>query len=186
VTKVLALAGSLRSNSYTRLALQEAAAGARAAGATVTVHDLGAPPLPLFEEAGGGQHPAVARFKELALEADAVLIATPVYHDSYSGVLKNALDFLYQELADKVVGLISVGGGRAGQGQALEHLRAVLREMSCWPLNQQVLVSAAADAFDEHGVLKDPEVTARLRELGEETVRRAEQLAKLPPNEPQA
>jgi NAD(P)H-dependent FMN reductase len=176
MTQVLALAGSLRSSSVSRMALEIAIEGAQRAGGTVTAIHLGEPALPLFDAADSATSTAVLRFKTLAQKADALLLATPVYHDSMSGVLKNALDFLYDELEDKVVGLISVGGGRAGQGLALEHLRAVLREMNAMTLNRQVLLSGAADAFDENGVPRDTAMATRLRQLGQEVVLRAKLL----------
>jgi NAD(P)H-dependent FMN reductase len=52
---------------------------------------------------------------------DPIRIAgTPLYHGSYSGVLKNAIDPMgFHEFEDKMVGLVGVSGGRMGAGNAL-------------------------------------------------------------------
>jgi FMN reductase len=176
--KLLAICGSLRAGSHTRKALEIAIAGARQAGGELEVVDLEQLKLPFFDGDGGpaSQTPEAVRFKALVKGADGLLIATPVYHDSYSGVLKNALDLLYVELQDKLAALIAVGGGRVGQGQALEHLRAVFRETSCWVIPRQVAVPQSAEAFDEQGQPKDKELTTRLSALGMELVLRCKQL----------
>jgi len=176
MAKVLALSGSARKGSYSRAALDVAVAAARKLGATVDLYDLGENKLPPFDgsEQVEKEHPAVLDLKRRAKEADALLLATPVYHDSYSGVLKNTLDLLYyEEVSDKLAGLIAVGGGRIGHGQALEHLRAVLREMGAWVLPRQVLVGSSSDCFGEDGQLKDPELLSRLGLLGQELVLRS-------------
>ncbi|MDQ3265995.1 MAG: NAD(P)H-dependent oxidoreductase [Myxococcota bacterium] len=178
MTQILAFAGSLRTNSMTRKALEVATAASRAAGGNVTLLDLAAPRLPLLDESATEPDPAVQAFRASVRACEALLIATPVYHDSYSGVLKNALDHLYDELADKVVALIVVGGGSNGQGQALEHLRSVFRETSSWVIPRQVIVANAAHAFGEDGRPVNLDVERRLVALGQELVLRGRQLSR--------
>ena len=175
MTTLLAVAGSLRAGSFTRRALEIASEGVRQAGGELNTLDLAEPRIPLFDDSGSAD-PAAARLKSLVRGCDALLVATPVYHDSYSGVLKNAIDYLYDELADKVVALISVGGGKTGHGQALEHLRAVFREAGSWTLPRQVMIGNAKDAFDAAGRPTDPEVQSRLILLGKELVLRTRML----------
>jgi len=173
--KVVALCGSLRAGSHSRMALDVAMEGVKKGGAEVIVADLSV--LPLFDAGPASrEHPETVRFKELVKGADGLLFVTPVYHDSYSGVLKNALDLLLDDLADKVAALVAVGGGRVGQGQALEHLRAVLREMSVWVLPKQVVIHESAGAFEQNGLPKDRDASTRLLSLGLELVLRCKQL----------
>jgi FMN reductase len=174
--KVVAICGSLRVGSHTRKALALAIEGARKVGGEVEVVDLGQLKLPFFDGGPAREEPEALRFRGLVKAADALLVATPVYHDSFSGGLKNALDLLYEELHDKLAALIAVGGGKVGQGQALEHLRAVFRETSCWVLPRQVAVPQSGEAFDEQGQPKDREVATRLGALGMELVARCKQL----------
>lgn len=174
--KLLPILGSLSEKSRTRLALDVAIGGARKTPLGVTVLDPLLPRLPLFEGDASKNTPESVAFRAQVAQADALLVATPVYHDSYSGVLKNGIDHLYDELRDKVVALIAVGGGRTGQGQALEHLRAVFRETSCWVLPRQVAIASAEKMFDEAGKLLDAELETRLTQLGQELVLRTRQL----------
>lgn len=176
--QLVALSGSARPGSHTRKAVAIAAEAAAKTGGAVTWVDLAQWKLPHFDDTLETKAaPEVVRLREVVKAADALLIGTPVYHDSLGGALKNALDFLYQpELQDKVTALIAVGGGRLGQHQALEHLRAVLRETGAWTLPRQVAVPSADDAFDEQGQAKDKEIDMRLRVLGQELMLRCRQL----------
>lgn len=184
--KVVALCGSPRSGSYTRMALDVAVEAATKVGAEVTMVDLAEWRLPLYEGdmASPSTDATVQRFKATVSEAQGLLVATPVYHDSFSGVLKNAIDHLYQELANKVVGLIAVAGGRAGHGLALEHLRTVFRETNTWVLPRQVPVGMSKEAFDEERKPKDPETALRLNALGQELVVRTKVLRPVRPATP--
>jgi NAD(P)H-dependent FMN reductase len=75
-------------------------------------------------------HDDVVRLDALARAADAFVLSTPVYHNSYSGVLKNMLDLLNIEphFRYKPVGLVSNGGDRSSQ--AVDHLRIVARGLN--------------------------------------------------------
>lgn len=170
---VMAVAGSLRDGSYTKMALNVAVEGARRAGGEVTVVDLVEWRLPLYDDGPSLQDPVARRFMALAEGADALLVATPVYHDSYSGVLKNALDYLYRELNGKVAGLIAVAGGRVGAGLAMEHLRTVFRETSTWVLSRQVPIGNSDEAFDASGRPRDQGTEERLLRIGRELVEQA-------------
>jgi NAD(P)H-dependent FMN reductase len=174
--RIIAICGSLRVGSHTRKALEVAIAAVRKVGGEVEVVDLRESRLPPFDDGPSRETPEALRFTEQVKAADGLLIATPVYHDSYSGPLKNALDYLYKELLDKVAALVAVGGGRVGQGQALEHLRAVFRETGAWVLPRQVAIPQSGEAFDEQGQLRDPEIARRLEALGMELVLRCKQL----------
>lgn len=170
--KVVALSGSLRSGSNTRKALDVALSGMGRLGAVVTLVDLSERPLPPFDGTPSLEHPETVRFRSEVRQADGLLIATPVYHDSFAGMVKNALDLLYDELLEKVAAVLAVGGGRVGHGQALEHLRAVLRETGTWVIPRQVVIGSADQAFDAAGKPKEKEVETRLVALGQELVLR--------------
>ncbi len=72
-------------------------------------------------------NPEVARFTKKIAEGDAFVIVTPEYNHSTSAVLKNALDWVYQEWADKPLGFVSYG--TAGGARAVEHLRLIAAEL---------------------------------------------------------
>ncbi len=165
---VVAVCGSRRRGSHTRRALQEALSGAEAAGGTTELLDLAEidlPPLdPDVEDAGDGD-----TVRRTVRDADAVILGTPMYHGSYSGVLKNALDYCgADEFENATVGLLAVSGGPFPTS-ALDHLRVVCRSLHAWVLPQQVAVPRARTAFDDDGVT-DEAIRKRVRTLGTRAV----------------
>lgn len=168
---VVAIAGSLREGSHTRSALREALRGVEDAGGTGELLDLreyDLPPLNTDDDPPEG----VERFTEAVREADAVILGTPMYHGSYSGVLKNALDHCgFDEFEDKTVGLLAVAGG-SFPITALEHLRSVCRALDAWVLPHQAAVPRSHGAFED-GEFVEEETAERVRVLGERAVRYA-------------
>jgi NAD(P)H-dependent FMN reductase len=182
VTHVLAISGSRRDESYTRVALEAALSEAAAAGATTELFDLRDADLPPLD----ADRDAAAQGDGAALlaavdGADAVLLGTPVYHGSYSGVLKNALDYCgFDEFEEKTVGLLGVAGG-SFPVPALDHLRSVCRALNCWVLPHQAVVPRAYERVtyeDGEGRITDEDAAERVRVLG----RRAVEYASIEPD----
>jgi len=169
---VLALVGSLREHSYTRLTTAHALRGAEAAGATTELLDLreyDLPPLNPDADEQGDSATVIDRVNA----ADAVILGSPMYHGSYSGVLKNALDYCgFDEFEGKTVGLLAVSGG-AFPVTTLEHLRSVCRALNAWVLPHQAAVPKAHSAF-ENGEFVDSDTADRVATLGERVVRYAD------------
>ena len=172
---VVGICGSLRDGSYTRLGLARALESAADNGAATTLVDLREYDLPVFDadarDVGDAQ-----QLREQLCEADAVLLGTPMYHGSYSGVLKNALDYCgFDEFEDTTVGLLAVSGGSFPTG-ALEHLRSVCRAVNAWILPHQAAIPSGYDNFED-GTLVDDDLGERVDTLG----RRAVEYANIEP-----
>jgi NAD(P)H-dependent FMN reductase len=102
--------------------------------------------------------------------ADAVLLATPMYHGSYASPLKTALDYCgFDEFEDTTVGLLAVAGGGFPL-PALEHLRTVCRALEAWTLPTQVAVPNSHSALTDAAAFADEAVAERLADLGRELV----------------
>jgi FMN reductase len=170
---IVGLCGSFNPNGATRRAMDVALDGARATGARIEVVDLGEWTLPFAgSRFTSGEFPDVERLQALVRSAHGVVWATPEYHGSYSGALKNALDLLgFDEFSGKMVGLVGTAGGSIGAINALSHLRAVGRQLHAWVLPQQVSVASASRAFGEDGRPVDARVEKRLRDLGRDLAR---------------
>jgi NAD(P)H-dependent FMN reductase len=82
---------------------------------------------------------------------DGFVIVTPEYNHGTSGVLKNALDFLYAEWNNKAVGFVSYGG--TGGARAVEHLRLVAGELQMADVRQQVVLSLVTE-FENYRTFK--------------------------------
>ena len=168
---VVGLVGSLRDGSYTRVGVERALEAAAAAGATTELLDLREFDLPVFDadERDIGDAPALTR---AVREADSVLLGTPVYHGSYSSVLKNALDYCgFDEFENKTVGLLAVAGG-GFPITALDHLRSVCRALNCWVIPHQVAIPRARESVEDGEILDDG-IEERVDRLGEEAVQYA-------------
>ncbi|SCF27540.1 NADPH-dependent FMN reductase [Micromonospora chokoriensis] len=76
-------------------------------------------------------------------EYDGYVFVTPEYNHSTSGVLKNAIDFLYDEWTNKAAGFVSYGA--VGGARAIEHLRGVLSELQVAHVQQQLSFSVFTD-----------------------------------------
>ncbi len=170
---VVGLCGSLGHSSVTRRALQVALLGARGAGARTELIDLREWQLPFCgSEFTSVESADVARLQSVVQGAQGLIWATPEYHGSFSGVLKNALDLLsIEDFQGKMVGLLGVAAGSIGAINALSHLRTVGRQLHAWVLPQQVSVASSYGAFNEDGSLKSADVDKRLREMGRDVAR---------------
>lgn len=172
--KVIGLCGSLREGSYTRMALSVALVGAREIGAETELIDLNEYDLTFLSSKGRRENfpDGVKRLGEKIAQAQGIIIGTPEYHSSFSGVLKNALDWMgFEEFEGKMVGLIGVAGGAMGALNALNSLRMVGRSLHAWVLPNQVSIPQAWKNFNNDGTLNDMEYEERLIQLGEEVTR---------------
>lgn len=162
MVKIVGIAGSLRPDSYSQQALRVAAQRVETLGAEVEILDLRTMNLPFCN--GGDEYPEypdVARLSQTVKVADGLILATPEYHGSVSGVLKNALDLLgFEELSGKVAGLVSVLGGQANSN-ALNDLRIILRWVHGWVIPEQVAIAQAWQAFGKDGKLLDEKLSQR-------------------------
>lgn len=168
--RIVGICGALSQQSATHRALVLALEAAQNAGATTHLLDLREFDLPF---AASGFDPAafpdVARFNQLVRASDGQIWATPEYHGSYSGALKNALDLGYfAEYEGKVVALVGTAGGSIGAINALSHLRGVARQLHAWVLPTQVSIARSGAAFDENGALHDETLSHALDKLGRE------------------
>jgi FMN reductase len=122
---------------------------------------------------GGDDYPSypdVTRLRLAVQAADALILATPEYHGSVSGVLKNALDLMsFDQLSGKVTGLISVLGGQPNSN-ALNDLRVILRWVHAWVIPEQVAIGQAWKAFAEDGKILDEKLAQRFDQFAQSLV----------------
>jgi chromate reductase len=168
--RVLAIAGSLRENSYNR-GLVRAAAELAPQGMSVESFDLRE--LPLYDadvEAAGLPEP-VARLKEAIRSCDGLLIATPEYNYGVPGVLKNAVDWASRPPAEsplrfKPVAIAGASAGRFGTRLAQSSLRQNLTFTRSLVLpDPELLIPNAGSVFDARGDLHDAGTRERLAAL---------------------
>ncbi len=181
--RILAFAGSLRAGSFNRRLVEIAAAGARDAGAEVTLADLREYPLPVFDEdleARDGLHANARRFKDLLLANRGLLVACPEYNSSVTAAFKNVIDWASRPCAGpdgtpekplgcfdgKIAALMSASPGALGGLRGLVHARAILGNIRVLVIPDQVAVPRAHEAFNADGLLRDPAQQAAVLALG--------------------
>lgn len=179
MVKLLAFSGSSRAESFNQKLVTIAAEGAREAGAEVTLINLGDYPMPLFNqdlEAEEGVPETARQFKQLLIEHDGFLIASPEYNSAFSPLLKNAIDWASRATeADepplvaykgKYAALMAASPGGLGGMRGLVFLRMLLANIGVTVLAQQQTLPKAGEAFDVQGQLKDAALQQSVRQLG--------------------
>ena len=171
MVKIVGIGGSLRAGSYSQIALKVAAGRAEALGAEVEILDLRSINLPFCDgENDYHNYPDVEKLRNVVKQADGLILATPEYHGSVSGVLKNALDLMsFEHLDGKVVGSISVLGGQVNSN-ALNDLRTILRWVHAWVIPEQIAIGQAWQAFTPDGKLLDEKLSKRFDEFAQSLV----------------
>ncbi len=183
IPKILAFAGSTRMDSFNKKLVKIAAEGAKAAGAEVTYLDLRDLPMPLYDgdlEIKEGIPPNAQKFKEILLAHQGLLISSPEYNSSISGVLKNTIDWASRALpgeaplacfTNKVAGLLSASPGALGGLRALVAVRSILGNIKVLVLPDQIAVPKADQAFTADGSLKDAKQHAAVQNIGSQLAR---------------
>ena len=166
MTRILAISGSLRADSWNTTLLR-AAGELLPSGSELVLHE-GLKAIPPFDEDDEHDpHGTVHALREAIADADAVLIATPEYNHSIPGQLKNALDWVSRPMAtnplrDKPVAVIGSSTGLFGAVWAQAEVRRVLAAIGARPLDRELPVGEAFEHFDDDGRLVTPELREEL------------------------
>jgi chromate reductase len=165
---VLGFAGSLRKASLNRGLLR---AAAELSPPDVVIEQFDLRGIPLYDEdlRLAGPPEIVTELKERIRAADGLLIATPEYNHSFSGVTKNAVDWISRPPAEsplngKPIGVIGASDGHFGTTRAQEALRIVLAATRADVMaSPTVMVFHGREHADTEGNLIDPELRERVR-----------------------
>ncbi len=178
--RIFLVSGSIRAESYTRTLTALARLVLEKRGADAVHWNLREAPLPtanpeFHHDPYANPNRDVQEFVALTEWADACVWSSPIHHNSYSGVLKNALDHLaIRNLRYKPVGLLSHGGNRSSQ--AVDHLRIVARGLMAVAIPTQVCSAKQDFALSPSGgyELTSSDIAARLDRFAAEILLFAE------------
>ena len=173
MTKILGISGSLRAGSFNTALLRAAhkVANDGIAFETATMHGI-----PLYDgdaEAENGIPEAVAALKERIAASDGVLLVTPEYNNGIPGVFKNAIDWLSRPAADiprvfrdRPFALVGASPGGFGTILSQDAWLPVLRTLGTrfWS-GGRLMVSRAAQVFDEQGAIRDEVLRKQLADF---------------------
>ncbi len=171
--RMVGICGSLAAGGATRKVVSLALSGASEYGVTTKLIDLRDYELVFCGQVAEKDYPEdVFKLRREVGEAQGIILGTPEYYGTLSGVLKNALDLMGpDQFEGKVVGLVGVAGGHTGAINSLNTMRTIGRNLHSWVIPQEVSVADVGEAFEEDGTLKDPALDQRLRDLGKVVAR---------------
>ena len=165
--KILGVSGSMREHSRSRRALALVLEAARERGAETQLLDLHALDLPMYRPDGAKEAASVAGAAEAVNWAGAFVLASPDYHGSMSGAMKNFLDYFWTEFAGKVFGYLCASHEKGLT--VMDQMRTAVRQCYGWSLPYGVAIHGDED-FDAEGNVSRPAVERRLRMLARDTV----------------
>jgi FMN reductase len=168
---IVGVGGTPKENSTTEQALRVVLDSARRGGAQTRMFGgeyLAS--LPLYLTANSKS--AGRELVDSVREADGVIVASPSYHGSISGALKNALDYLEETARDArvyldglPVGLIVTAYGWQATGSTLSTLRSIVHALRGWPTPLGAAINTSGEVFSG-GVCTDPKAAAQLDGVG--------------------
>jgi FMN reductase len=174
---IVGLGGTPRVGSSSEFALRIALAGAEMAGATTAVvcgRDL---LFPMYDPSVIERSDGTRRLVSLLAKSDGIIISSPGYHGSISGLVKNVLDYIEDlrndertYLEGRAVGCIVCAQGWQATGTTLVALRSIVHALRGWPTPLGVTVNSAITKFAMDGACEDATVVTQLETLGRQVV----------------
>jgi NAD(P)H-dependent FMN reductase len=172
---VLGVAGSMRQDSYSTLGLRMVLEEAKKYYSESYLLELRDISLPLYDPSGPSSNDPSFNNSNNVLEkittalkwADALVLASPDYHGSISGTLKNFLDYFWEDFAGKTFGYI-IASHEKGLTVA-DQMRTAVRQCYGWSMPYNISINGEKD-FDSEGNLVNPALVKRIKMLARDLV----------------
>lgn len=166
--KVLGVSGSMRESSHSTRATNVVLRAAEELGAETKLIELRKADLPMYSPDGETRaHEGLRLATEAVNWADAFVLASPDYHGSMSGAMKNFLDFYWEEFAGKLFGYVCASHEKGLT--VMEQMRTSVRQCYGWTLPYGVSVHGEKD-FSASGEISNAQVARRLGMLARDLV----------------
>lgn len=173
---IVGLGGTMTANSSSERVLRHVLRACEATGARTLCFDGQALDMPMYGFGSPRTAKAAAMIDGLRA-ADGIIIASPGYHGTVSGLIKNALDYVEDMAQDprpyfegRAVGLISVAAGWQATGTTLATLRSIVHALRGWPTPMAVTVNSVMPVFGEDGAVSDATLAKQLDILAGQVV----------------
>jgi len=174
---IVGLGGTTADGSATERVLRASLDAAAALGAHTLLFAGADLDLPMYAAGRAGRQPRARALVEALSEADGVIVASPAYHGTLSGLVKNALDHAEDlrgadrpYLEGRAVGCIAVAGGPQAGAGTLAALRSIVHALRGWPTPLGIAVDTSDQVFDAAGAVGDAVVLGRLDLLADQVV----------------
>jgi NAD(P)H-dependent FMN reductase len=164
MTNILGIAGSLRLNSYSTRALKLVLEKAATKYASETnLIDLREMEIPIYNPNISSENDKILTYvTREVIKADSYVLASPDYHGSMSGAIKNLLDYYWREFAGKTFGYI-VASHEKGL-TVMDQMRTAVRQCYGWSMPYGISIHGDHD-FDESGHITNSSLSSRLEML---------------------
>jgi FMN reductase len=174
---IVGIGGTTRAESSSEKALRTTLKAAERAGADVSLltgEDLD---LPMYSPGESKRSFKAAALIDALRRADGIVLASPGYHGSVSGLIKNALDYVEDMSKDKAayfegraIGIIACAAGWQAAGSTLQAMRAIIHALRGWPTPLGVAINTIGTPFNADGTPTDPAIAAQLTILSSQVV----------------
>ena len=174
---VLGIGGTTRPDSSTEKALRLSLAAAEREGAETLLLGADELRLPMYETENGCRPEEAVRLVEEIKRADGIIVASPGYHGTMSGLVKNALDYVEDlrvhdppYLDGRAVGCIATAYGWQAAVSTLIALRSVVHALRGWPTPMGASINSAGGVFADDGTCTDAQASFQLELVGQQVV----------------
>ncbi len=155
---IVGIGGTTRPGSSSEKALRYALWLAEAEGADVELFDGASINLPMYGPESPVRSDEAQKLIASLRRANGVILSTPCYHGSVSGLVKNALDYTEDMSTDaqpyldgRAVGLIVCGHGWQSTGVVLSAFRSIVHALRGWPTPMGVAINTLVEKFGDKG-----------------------------------
>jgi len=174
---IVGLGGTGSPNSSSERLLRHALDQCAAKGADTLMFDGAALDLPMYSPSEQARDEKTIALIAGLRRADGVIIASPGYHGTVSGLIKNALDYVQDMAGDesvyfegRAVGLIATAAGWQATGTTLATLRSITHALRGWPTPMAVAVNSMQPVFGADGGISDASIATQLDILATQVV----------------
>jgi FMN reductase len=175
---ILGIGGTTRPNSTSESALNVCLRAAEAKGAVTELISGPDLALPLYSPDTSARNDGAKALVDAFRRCDGIIIASPAYHGSVSGLVKNALDYVEDLRNDPRVyfdglpiGLVACGAGWQAAVSTLHALRTIAHALRGWPTPLGSAINSTGSIFDHNGNCIDDKCANQLQEIGRQVVR---------------
>jgi FMN reductase len=174
---IVGLGGTTRDGSSSEMALRWALKAAERTGARTAMLTGPALELPMYAPERTERSPKAGELISLLRQSHGVIVASPGYHGSISGLIKNALDYVEDMREDaacyldgRAVGCVACAHGWQATGSTLTTLRSIVHALRGWPTPAGVAVNSSSKVFDDLGICLDAAIGRQLELVAQQVV----------------
>ncbi len=187
--KIIIIPGSSRAASHNARLGKSVEAALRTLGAEPTLISLADYPMPILNQDDEAEHGVPENAKVLAsliAEHQGVVLINPEYNGSFSGLMKNTLDWLSRDVGlkvfkNRVFALAACSPGALGGIRVLAHARDNLVSVGADMITPQLAVGGANNAFADDHSLTNERAAGLLQSLCETLIHRAKDYTRQEP-----